>query len=94
MLRVDYSRWNQTPEDLRRLATQEAHARTRERFLALYEVTQGGGATRVAPSSLRNPQTVMKWVHWYNGGGPEALIYRKTGGRPPFARRSPPLSTR
>jgi hypothetical protein len=94
MLRVDYTRWNQTPNDLRQLATQEAHARTRERFLALYEVTQGDCATRVAPGSLRNPQTVMKWVHWYNNGGPQALTYRKTGGRPPFARSSSMPSTR
>src|SRR4051812_30226115 len=39
MLRVDYDRWGQTPEDLRQLATSAAHQRTRERFLALYEVT-------------------------------------------------------
>jgi transposase len=93
MLRVEYTCWNQTPEDLRQRATTEAHARTRERFLALYEVAQGGGATRVA-GSLRNPQTVMKWVHEYNTGGPQALTYRHTGGRPPFARRSLPPSTR
>ena len=35
MLHVDYARWGQTPEDLRRLATGADHRRTRERFLAL-----------------------------------------------------------
>ena len=51
MLRVDYARWGQTPEDLRHLATSAAHRRTRERFLALYEVTQVSCATQVAARS-------------------------------------------
>src|ERR687885_1421799 len=92
MLRVDYDRWGQTPEDLRRLATSAAHQRTRERFLALYEVTQAGCATEVAARTHRHPQTVMEWLHLYNTRGPEALAYRRTGGRPPFAQRSRPAS--
>src|SRR4028119_157378 len=39
MLRVDHARWGQTPEDLRRLATSAPHRRSRERFLALHEIT-------------------------------------------------------
>src|ERR671929_295302 len=84
MLRVDYDRWGQTPEDLRQLASSAAHQRTRERFLALYEVTQASCATRVAARTRRHPQTVMEWLHLYNTRGPEALTYRRTGGRPPF----------
>jgi hypothetical protein len=40
MLRVDHARWDQTPADLRELAMSAPHPRTRERFLALYEITQ------------------------------------------------------
>ena len=95
MLRVDCARWDQTPEDLRRLATSAPHQRTRERFLALYEVTQESCATRVAARTRRHPQTVMEWLHLDNTRGPEALAYQRTGGRPPFARRSrPPLARR
>ena len=94
MLRVDYDRWGQTPEDLRQLATSAAHQRTRERFLALYEVTQASCATEVATRTRRHPQTVMEWLHRYNEGGPEAVQYRRTGGRPPFAPRSKPRSVR
>ncbi len=86
MLQVDYGRWNQSPEELRRLAMNAEHGRSRERFLALYEIIQASCATQVAASGERNAQTVMKWVHWYNEGGPEAVMYRRTGGRPPFAR--------
>src|SRR3712207_8487054 len=60
------------------------HARTRERALALYEITQGSCATRVAARSGRHPQTIMGWVHAYNAQGPDALAFRRTGGRPPL----------
>jgi hypothetical protein len=92
MLRVDYARWGQTPEDLRRLATSAPHQRTSERFMALHEVTQESCATRVAARTRRHPQTVMEWLHLYNTRGPEALTYRRTGGRPPFVRPSRPAS--
>ncbi len=92
MLRVDHERWNQTVSDLRRLALTAAHDRSRERFLALHEVAQGACATEVAARTGRHPQTVMGWLHGYNEHGPEALLYRRTGGRPPFARTSQPPS--
>ena len=89
MLRVDCARWGGTAEDLRHLAMSAPHARTRERALALYEITQEScGATCVALRAGRHPQTVMGWLHAYNARGPDALLYRRTGGRPPFARRS------
>ena len=75
-----------TPADLRELAMSASHPRTRERFLALYEITQESCATRIAERTHRHPQTVMEWLHLYNT--PEALTYQRTG--PPFARRSRP----
>ncbi len=42
----------------------------------------------------RHPQTVMEWLHLYNTRGPEALVYQRTGGCPPFARRSGPVLAR
>ena len=94
MLRVESARWGQTLADLRELAMSASHPRTRERFLALYEITQESCATRVAERTHRHPQTVMEWLHLYNTGGPEALTYQRTGGRPPFARRSRLASAR
>ena len=92
MLRVEFARWDQTPADLRELAMSASHLRTRERFLALYEITQESCATRIAERTHRHPQTVMEWLHLYNTGGPEALTYQRTG--PPFARRSKPALAR
>ena len=68
-----------TPADLRRLAMSASHPRTRERFLALYEITQESCATRVAAQARRHSQTVMEWLHHYNTGGPEALAYQRIG---------------
>jgi hypothetical protein len=92
VLRVDHRRWDQTVADLRHLALTAAHPRSRERFLALHEIAQGRCATAVAARTRRRAQTVMGWLHAYNQHGPEALIYQRTGGRPPFVHTSPPRS--
>src|SRR4051812_11541600 len=103
VLRVDYARWGQTPEDLRHLALSAPHARTRERALALFDITQHRCATQVAVRTGRRAHTVLGWVHAYNAQGPGALTFRRPGGRrpffahvarPPSARRSAPLSPR
>src|SRR6185436_14351796 len=84
VLRVDCARWGQTPEDLRHLALSAPHARTRERALALFDITQHRCATQVAARTGRRAHTVMDWVHAYNAQGPDALTFRRTGGRRPF----------
>src|SRR3954449_4808816 len=84
VLRVDYARWGQTPEDLRHLALSAPHARTRERALALFDITQHRCATQVAMRTGRRAHTVLGWVHTYNAQGPDALAFRRTGGRRPF----------
>ena len=97
MLSVDHARWGQTPADLRRLAMDASHRLTRERFLArLHEIARGSCATRtrVAVRAGRHPQTVMGWLHAYNAHGPDALAYRRTGGRPPFVPEPRPASAR
>jgi hypothetical protein len=103
VLRVDLARWGQTPEDLRHLALSAPHARTRERALALFDITQHSCATQVAVRTGRRAHTVISWVHAYNAQGPDALAFRRTGGRRPFfarsakpnsARRSAPPSAR
>ena len=84
VLRVDPARWGQTPEDLRFLALGAPHPRTRERALALDDVAQGACATRVAAHASWRAQTVRGWGHAYNKRGPDALVYCRTGGRPPL----------
>jgi hypothetical protein len=94
MLHTEYERWGQTVEDLREVACQAGHPRTRERFLALYEIAKGSNATRVACETGRCDEAVMAWVHTYNQEGPDALTFLRTGARPFFARELQARSTR
>ena len=48
--------------------------------MALYEVTQGESALNSATRTDRRHSTVLEWIHSYNERGPEALVYRRTGG--------------
>ena len=88
MLRVNYEKWNQTPEDIRFMAQEAAHPRTRERLMAVYEVASGPNASRIARQYRRENETVQGWVHLYNERGPQGLVFKRSGGRPPFVRRS------
>ena len=87
MVKLDYSKWGDSPELLRKRAQDSSHARSRERFLALYEISQGQSATEVAQKSGRDSQTVMRWVRKYNICGPEQLNYQRSGGRPSLLKK-------
>ena len=64
MVRVAMSKWGQTLEELRRLSLHAPHPSSRERFLALLQVTEGtDNATSWAARYDRQDETVMKWVH-------------------------------
>lgn len=89
MVRPDTAKWNQTLADLRRLSVEAEHPRTRERFLALYLIGSGQtNATKWSSEIERSDATVQRWVHWYNKQGPEALTYRRSGGRPPLSAKN------
>jgi hypothetical protein len=89
MVRPDFSKWGQTLEDARQLSISADHPRSRERFQALYEIGSGHtNATRWAETIQRDDQTVLGWIHCYNAEGPAALLYQRSGGRPPFSAKA------
>jgi transposase len=84
---------------LRRASVQVAHRRSRERFQALYLIASGRfNATTCAAHIGRQDETVLGWVHRYNEHGPDALTYRRSGGRAPLLtsdnRNRSPMSSR
>ena len=88
MIRPDVRKWGQTADDLRRLATEAEHPRTRERFLALFVLAAGqSNATLWAEEIGRCDECVLSWIHKYNERGPDAMTYRRTGGHTPLLRR-------
>lgn len=85
MLRIEHEKWDQTPPDLYECAVNAAHARTRERFMALYQIARGEtNATLWAAEIGRHFQSVQSWVRAYNEHGPDALVFRHTGGWTPL----------
>jgi len=91
MVGVECARWGQTPEDLRRASVEAPHPRSRERFQALYLIASGRfNATSCAAHIGRQDETVLGGAHRYNAEGPDALAYRRTGGRAPLLRRPRP----
>ncbi len=88
MLRIDFSHWRQSAEVVRDQVLSAEHLRTRERWMALYEICTGKNATKVGTATGRNLQTIMDWVHRYNDKGPEAMVFKQTGGHRPFVKSS------
>jgi len=85
MIRVDMAKWGQTLEDLRLASLHAEHHRSRERFQALYLIASGQfNATTCSAHIGRQDETVLAWVHLYNDRGPNAVAYRRTGGRSPL----------
>ncbi|MEZ6141438.1 MAG: helix-turn-helix domain-containing protein [Zavarzinella sp.] len=85
MIRPNITKWNQTTDDLRRLALESEHPRTRERFMALYQIALGHtNATAYAAEIGRCDDMLLNWVHKYNNHGPDALIYRVLAAVSPF----------
>jgi transposase len=88
MVGVEFAKWGQTLEDLRRASLEAPHARSRERFQALYLIAAGQfNATTCAAHIGRQDETVLDWVHRYNRHGPDSVAYRRSGGRAPLLRR-------
>jgi transposase len=87
MLKIDCSKWGENAETLREQALQATHLRSRERFMALYEISKGKSATKVGQQTKRHPQTIMEWVHQYNKEGSSRLIYKHSGGHPPLCQK-------
>jgi hypothetical protein len=91
MVRPDTTKWDQTLDDLLHGSLHADHARTRERYLALYMIASGEtNATQWAEKTGRCDETIMRWVHDYNELGPVSLTYRRTGGSRPLFRPSKP----
>ena len=93
MIRLEIQKWGQSLDDLRRLALQAKHPRTRERFLALCLIADGTHNATSWARFGRQDDTVLKWVHDYNAHGPDALTYRRTGGPAPLLRPTSPGSS-
>ena len=58
-------------------------ARERERWDAVWLVSQGWRAARVARALGRDPHTIGAWLDAVRTHGPAGLAFEQTGGSPP-----------
>lgn len=57
--------------------------RERERWHALWLLSQGWTAAKVAEMLERDPHTIGDWLTAFCSEGPQALAFEQSGGSPP-----------
>jgi transposase len=64
-----------------------ATARERERWHAVWLITQGWSAAQVAEALERDAHTIGEWLENLREKGPTGLMFEQSGGPPPPSRR-------
>jgi transposase len=62
--------------------------RERERWHALWLLSQGWSAVQVAEALERDAHTIGDWVADFERAGPAGMAFEQTGGPPPPSNRS------
>ena len=76
-------RWEMDVPGVRRRMILAPVPRERERWYALWLLTQGWTAQATAEALERDPHTIGRWLAAFGEGGPTALIFEHSGGAPP-----------
>ena len=74
--------WEMDARGLHRRLILAPTPREWERWHALWLVAQGWAASATAEALERDPHTIGRCVAAFGEGGPSALIFEQTGGRP------------
>ena len=84
-------RWEMDVPGVRRRMILAPVPRERERWYALWLLTQGWTAQATAEALERDPPPldggIGRWLAAFGEGGPTALIFEQSGGAPPPSRR-------
>ena len=75
-------RWEMDVPGVRRRMILAPVPRERERWYALWLLTQGWTAQATAEALERDPHTIGRWLAAFGEGGPTALIFEQSGGAP------------
>ena len=74
--------WQIGVKDLRRRMVLAPTPWERERWYALWLLTQGWTAQVTTEALERDPHTIGRWLAAFGEGGPTALIFEQSGGAP------------
>ncbi len=76
-------RWRMDEAEVRRRMYRASTPRERERWHAVWLLTQGWTAAAVGRALERDGHTIGQWARAFAEGGPKALVFEQTGGSPP-----------
>jgi transposase len=79
--------WQLTPAHLREQMYGAPTPRERERWHALWLLSQGWSAAAVARALERDAHTIGAWLEDFRRHGPAGLAFVHTGGAPPPSTR-------
>ena len=82
------ARWQITPAEAREQIYRAATPRERERWHALWLLSQDCSAAQVARALGRDPHTIGEWLSAFGHDGPSALAFEPSGGSPPPSSQS------
>jgi hypothetical protein len=81
------AQWHLTPAQVRDRMYHAPTPRERERWHALWLLSQGWSAAAVARALERDGHTIGEWLEDFRQHGPAALVFTHTGGPPPPSTR-------
>ena len=81
------TKWQLDTQAVRRLVYTAENARERERWHAVWLMTQGWTAAQVAKALERDAHTIGEWMENLSERGAEGLMFEKSGGSPPSSAR-------
>ena len=76
------TKWQLDPQTVRRLVYTAENARERERWHAVWLMTQGWTAVQVAKALERDAHTIGEWMENLSEKGAEGLMFEQSGGSP------------
>jgi hypothetical protein len=82
-IQTGLTRWGLDVRQIREQVYRAPTPRERERWHALWLLTQGWSAAKVAVFLERDPHTIGSWLNAFATDGPAALAFEQTGGAPP-----------
>lgn len=75
--------WGLEPAIVRDQMYRAPTARERERWHAVWLLSQGWSQARVARALERDPHTIGDWVQSFRTRGPAGIVFEQSGGPPP-----------
>ena len=76
-------RWQLDVKQVRDQVYRAPTPRERERWHALWLLTQGWSAAQVAEALGRDAHTIGEWAERFSQEGPAGLAFEQSGGSPP-----------